>query len=478
MIKKILLGLAVSITAWGVLTQDSYADDFHHLPNSNMSPLEMYGIDGKIIPDGNANIQGEWFDLKEDRQRSVRGVPLSYPITSVKADYVRDGRMTQKTQNIQVTIKGNIKFPDAGAGDYLGPSTYILLVADDDDRNEFSGTPEIGSDKKIFHDTVVKDRPRQSPFYVDETTTTINMHANDGLGGNTPLFPKAGKKVYIANQTHAVPSSTSTSGIFFTTRQEYQTVSQLHLTPTLDGGIKPGATTLSGTGTQEGDIITVIINGVAQKETTTVDENGNWSLPLSNLPAGASVVVKETNDYGDISVPTDPQTVSGELKFVNIPTDGQNNVMDFGEAQLKSGAMTIMNPKDQAGNPWSVYVYDSYGSNDKWNVFASSDGKLKLQGDADEQHTLNDAIKYKQSDNRLVSLSKDENNPTLIFTNNEQNPVYQNTILNTNGLGDHVTQARFVNDSGIMLHQDSSAGIYTNKPYTGIINLTLSNAVE
>lgn len=389
----------------------------------------------------------------QGKNQTTNNEAIAYPITSVSADYTRNNHITKKTQNVWITLNGYISSPYEN-GWVLPPQSTLQILWNllvDDSGNEL--TSDDGRNISF------------SPTHDLSVNTTVHLTLP------STKTPTPGNKIWLGNQTKISYKGGLLGGLFtqygtgtyyLTSRQWYQTVSQINLSPTVVTP-KLNDTTLTGTGSQVGDIISANINGVTK--TATVTSSGMWTINWGSvLPYGSSVSVTESNDYGDNpgTVTTSVPVLPAELKFVNTISDITFNTMSM---SAESQGYIISNRQ----NPnWGLDVYDSRnaGVGGKWYVSAYMNNSNLVSSN---NHILTTPVYYKTLSGQLTPLSS---SPLLIFTNDAASSIYKESTLTNSG--NYTTHAAFQNGNGFILRSIVSQ-VYANENYTGTISLTLND---
>ncbi|CAM2894931.1 hypothetical protein [Dellaglioa algida] len=241
---------------------------------------------------------------------------FSWGTTKIQANFVRDGHLTGRTDSLIVTSNGIIDIQEPEGSKYKFSTMWNILSVDK--------YAEIGAGDKSGKK--ISDRKRD---ITGDTTVTVDK-------GHTALMANnAGKRVWIGNKVETDHSSPKASN-FYITQEAYTDVGQITLKPTITG--TPAATNpnISGTGTQSGDKISVVVNGTTKE--TTVKADGTWGLNWDGkLPVQAKMTVTETNAYGDkpgtveaTITGTDLSITSKETAINLMPSDieGYQNMSD------------------------------------------------------------------------------------------------------------------------------------------------------
>lgn len=438
---KSFIGMSLFMTFLILINTDIVNSDVIPQPTSAKTVITSDRTDTSAV---HFTLQG--------KNQTTSSEAIAYPITSVSADYTRNNHITKKTQNVWITLNGRISSPYANGWAGLPPQSTLQVLLNllvDDTGNEL--TSDNGRNISF------------SPTHDLSVSTTVQLTLP-----NTKT-PTPGNKIWIGNQTkigytaNLLDLLTQTYHLTsLTSRQWYQTVSQINLSPTVVTP-KLNDATLTGTGSQVGDIISATINGITK--TATVTATGMWTINWGGvLPYGASVSVTESNDYGDTpgTVKTSVPVLPAELKFVNTIPNITFNKMNVSSAIQGYIISNRQNPT------WGLDVYDSRnsGAGGKWYVSAYMNNS-NLVGS--NNHSLTTPVYYKTLSGQLTPLSS---SPLLIFTNDAASSIYKESTLTTSG--NYTTHAAFQNDNGFILRSIVSQ-VYVNENYTGTLNLTLND---
>lgn len=435
--KKSILQLASALVifTFAYLTNlSSFSADAILPPNSTMQSV--------TIPQ---NIQGAGpFNLSPSSPNTLNNYPVSYNISRLQADFVRNGQITNKTTKITVSFDSpNVSL---SSNDYYYlRNLYNILVSD---SNPNSSATEYGVDNPTGNGPIAD---RSTSFNFPQNRVTILLSNSKKL--------VSGSQYWIANKTELYQYSwfRPTASSFATTRQIPLQVSQLKLNPTINP-INSNDSTISGTGTQIGDIISVQIGSDTKQ--TTVGNNGTWSINWQAFPENTKVIVTETNDpnnnYGDISGSTTTTTPTKPvLKFANVPTNLPFNTVSLGTSQGGYVTATRQDPN------WGMDIYDNRnnGKGGNWSVSANlvSD---KMTGN--NGHTLTTPI-----------IFKDTNSTSSVLSTKVPVTIFSNHSISSNS--NYIRHVQFNDPNTGLLIRALTSEIYTNENYSGIINFTLNN---
>lgn len=293
-----VLMLLGGLCAWTVMTMDG---------------------DASVISEPTSEMQ----DITSGFTKQVIG-ELPWPITKIKANYVRDGHVTHRTDQMSITLKGDVRSPN-------GQVLYNMWdIVTDDKGWEFGGKFLIYNvNKLLWH-------PQRTDVFKISQSRRF----------------KAGKKVWIGNKssTNSSHESYKTTLTYMKTKQYYQVASQIKLMPHITT-FDSSAHSMQGTGTQVGDLITAKFG--RQVQTARVTHDGHWRIDWGKeLQGSGKVTVTETNDYDDVPGQTTaivnngvPRTKS-KIKLNLFLTGGRNFSTTKDQAVLIKGMVVGTDPSD------------------------------------------------------------------------------------------------------------------------------------
>lgn len=274
---------------------------------------------------GNAQVISEptnkMQDITNDVTKKVMG-EVPWPITNIKANYVRDGHVTHRTDQMSITLKGDVRSPN-------GQVLYNMWdIISDDSGWEFGGKFLIYNINKLLW------RPQRTDVFKI---------------GQTRRF-KAGKKIWIGNKTSTNASHEyyKTTLTYMKTKQYYQVASQIKLVPHITGS---DTRTIQGTGTQVGDLITAKFDHTVQ--TARVAHDGHWQINWGKALQGTGkITVTETNDYDDIpgqatiSMDNGGASTKSKIKLNLFLTGGRTFSVVKNQAVMVRGMVIGTDPTD------------------------------------------------------------------------------------------------------------------------------------